>query len=194
MKTRHKRLAIIVTGVVGLTVASLFVLNAFRSNLVFFYSPTEVLGGKVAVNKTIRIGGLVEKGSVQRSPDGLKVDFVVTDLNKKLPVHYEGILPDLFREGQGVVAQGAGGRHPDPVFAGHLDPDGDLLVLEVLVDPLLGEPEGRQPAPLGGDQRLVRRGLLGRLLKRREDLGLTQQHWKAGPSRSGPGSSRARRA
>ena len=106
MKTRHKRLAIIVTGVVGLTVAALFVLNAFRSNLVFFYSPTEVLEGKVATNKTIRIGGLVEKGSVQRSRDGLKVDFVVTDLNKKLPVHYEGILPDLFREGQGVVAQG----------------------------------------------------------------------------------------
>ena len=106
MKTRHKRLAIIVTGVVGLTVAALFVLNAFRSNLVFFYSPTEVLEGKVATNKTIRIGGLVEKGSVQRSRDGLKVDFVVTDLNKKLPAHYEGILPDLFREGQGVVAQG----------------------------------------------------------------------------------------
>ena len=108
MKTRHKRLAIIVTGVIGLTVAGLFVLNAFRSNLVFFYSPTEVLEGKVSIpaGKTIRIGGLVEKGSVQRSPDGLKVDFVVTDLNKKLPVHYEGILPDLFREGQGVVAQG----------------------------------------------------------------------------------------
>ena len=108
MKTRHKRLAIIVSGVIGLTVAGLFVLNAFRSNLVFFYSPTEVLEGKVAIaaGKTIRIGGLVEQGSVKRSPDGLKVDFVVTDLNKKLPVHYEGILPDLFREGQGVVAHG----------------------------------------------------------------------------------------
>jgi len=108
MKTRHKRLAIIITGVVGLTVAGLFVLNAFRSNLVFFYSPSEVLDGKVAASagKTIRIGGLVEKGSVKRSADGLKVDFVVTDLSKKLPVHYEGILPDLFREGQGIVAQG----------------------------------------------------------------------------------------
>ena len=106
MKTRHKRLAIIVVGVAGLTVASLFVLNAFRSNLVFFYSPTEVLAGKVATDKVIRIGGLVEKGSVHRSADGLKVDFVVTDLNKRLPVHYEGVLPDLFREGQGVVAQG----------------------------------------------------------------------------------------
>ncbi|MEK7716260.1 MAG: cytochrome c maturation protein CcmE [Pseudomonadota bacterium] len=120
MKTRHKRLAIIVTGVVGLTVAGLFVLNAFRSNLVFFYSPTEVLEGKVATNKTIRIGGLVEKGSVQRSPDGLKVDFVVTDLNKKLPVHYEGILPDLFREGQGVVTQG------------RLQPDNTFVASEVL--------------------------------------------------------------
>ncbi len=106
MKTRHKRLAIIVVGVAGLTIAGLFVLNAFRSNLVFFYSPTEVLEGKVATAKVIRIGGLVQKGSVQRSADGLKVDFIVTDLNKQLPVHYEGVLPDLFREGQGVVAQG----------------------------------------------------------------------------------------
>ena len=106
MKTRHKRLAIIIIGVTGLTVAGLFVLNAFRNNLVFFYSPTEVLAGKVAIDKTFRIGGLVEKGSVHRSPDGLKVDFIVTDLNKQIPVHYEGILPDLFREGQGVVAQG----------------------------------------------------------------------------------------
>ena len=108
MKTRHKRLAIIVSGVVGLTVAGLFVLDAFRSNLVFFYSPTEVLEGKVSVapGQTIRIGGLVEQGSVKRSADGLKVDFVVTDNNKKLPVHYQGLLPDLFREGQGVVAQG----------------------------------------------------------------------------------------
>ncbi len=108
MKARHKRLAIIVSGVIGLTVAVLLVLDAFQSNLVFFYSPTEILEGKVSVapGQTIRIGGLVEKGSVKRSTDGLKVDFVVTDLNKKLPVHYEGILPDLFREGQGVVAQG----------------------------------------------------------------------------------------
>jgi len=106
MKARHKRLAIIVTGVVGLTVTALFVLNAFRSNLVFFYSPTEVLEGKAPTNTAFRIGGLVEMNSVKRSSDGLKVDFVVTDLNKRLPVHFEGILPDLFREGQGVVVQG----------------------------------------------------------------------------------------
>ena len=106
MKARHKRLAIIVSGVVGLTIASLFVLNAFRSNLVFFYSPTEVLEGKAPVDRVFRIGGMVEKNSVQKSPDGLKVDFIVTDTNKRLPVHFEGILPDLFREGQGIVAQG----------------------------------------------------------------------------------------
>jgi cytochrome c-type biogenesis protein CcmE len=106
MKPRHKRLAAIAIGVAGLTVAALFVLNAFRSNLVFFYSPTEVLEGKAPHDRPFRIGGLVEKGSVRRSSNGLSVDFVVTDLNKQLPVHYEGALPDLFREGQGVVAQG----------------------------------------------------------------------------------------
>ena len=106
MKPRHKRLVLIVTGVVGLTIAALFMLNAFRSNLVYFYSPTEVFEGKAPVDKTFRIGGLVQNGSVQRSQNGLKVNFVVTDLNKVLPVYYEGILPDLFREGQGVVVQG----------------------------------------------------------------------------------------
>ena len=106
MKPRHKRLALIVTGVVGLSVAALFVANAFRSNLVFFYSPTEVYTGKAPVDRTFRIGGMVEQGSVKKSPDGLKVEFVVTDLNQRLTVQYQGLLPDLFREGQGIVAQG----------------------------------------------------------------------------------------
>ncbi len=104
MKPRHKRLTVIVIGVVGLTLAALFVLNAFRSNLVFFYSPTEVAEGKVPPKQRFRIGGLVEQGSVKK--DGTRVQFVVTDLNAKITVRYEGILPDLFREGQGVVAQG----------------------------------------------------------------------------------------
>ena len=106
MKPRHKRLAIIVSGVIGLTVASLFVLNAFQSNLVFFFSPTEALAGKAPVDKVFRLGGMVENGSVQKSPDGLKTDFVITDMNQRIEVHYEGLLPDLFREGQGVVTQG----------------------------------------------------------------------------------------
>jgi cytochrome c-type biogenesis protein CcmE len=106
MKPRHKRLAVIAVGVAGLTVASLFVLNAFRSNLVFFYSPTEVAAGQAPSDRLFRIGGMVEQGSLQRSADGLKVNFVVTDLQQRLPVYYEGVLPDLFREGQGIVAQG----------------------------------------------------------------------------------------
>jgi cytochrome c-type biogenesis protein CcmE len=104
MKARHKRLAIIVTAVAGLTIAALLILNAFRSNLVYFFSPTEVLEGKAPVDRLFRIGGMVADGSVKR--DGLKVSFIVTDNNKTLPVTYQGILPDLFREGQGVVAQG----------------------------------------------------------------------------------------
>jgi cytochrome c-type biogenesis protein CcmE len=104
MKARHKRLTIIVTAVAGLTIAALLILNAFRSNLVYFFSPTEVLEGKAPVDRLFRIGGMVADGSVKR--DGLKVSFIVTDNNKTLPVTYQGILPDLFREGQGVVAQG----------------------------------------------------------------------------------------
>lgn len=110
MKPRHKRLAVIAVGVVGLTLAALFVLNAFRSNLVFFYSPTEVAEGKAPADRLFRVGGMVETGSVRR--DGLKVQFVVTDMNQRLPIHYEGQLPDLFREGQGIVAQGHLGEGP----------------------------------------------------------------------------------
>ena len=104
MKARHKRLAIIVVSVAGLTITALFVLNAFRSNLVFFYSPTEVLEGKAPLDRRFRIGGLVEQGSVRKK--GTQVEFIVTDLKTRIAVHFNGILPDLFREGQGVVAQG----------------------------------------------------------------------------------------
>ena len=120
MKTRHKRLILIVVGVLGLTVGGLFVLNAFRSNLVYFYSPTEVLEGKAPRDQTIRIGGMVEKGSVKRAGDSLLVQFVVTDMNKTIPVRYEGILPDLFRDGQGVVT------------LGRLGTDGTFVAREVL--------------------------------------------------------------
>jgi cytochrome c-type biogenesis protein CcmE len=104
MKTRHKRLVFILLGLAGLGVAAGLALNAFQSNLVFFYSPSQVFSGEAPVNKPFRVGGLVELGSVKK--DGLKVSFVVTDNVKSIPVRYEGILPDLFREGQGVVAQG----------------------------------------------------------------------------------------
>ena len=119
MKARHKKLILIVGGVTVLTIAGLLILNAFRDNLVFFLSPTEVLEGKAPARGTFRVGGLVEKGSVKKSADGLKVDFTVTDLNKRIAIHYEGILPDLFKEGQGIVAQGRmaqGNRDGDQRF------------------------------------------------------------------------------
>lgn len=113
MKTRHKRLAIISVAVIGLTIAALFGLNAFRSNLVFFFSPTDVDQGKAPAEKVFRLGGLVKAGSVERG-QGLQVSFVVTDMQNSIRVTYEGILPDLFREGQGVITQGKLGQ--DRVF------------------------------------------------------------------------------
>lgn len=106
MKNRHKRAAIIVGGLASLGVAGALVLNAFQSNLVFFYTPTQVSAGEAPQQRTFRIGGMVLPGSVQRQADGLSVQFVVTDTAKEMPVIYTGILPDLFREGKGVVAQG----------------------------------------------------------------------------------------
>lgn len=104
MKPRHKKLAWVLAGLSGIAVAGALVLNAFQSNLVFFYTPTEVLAGQAPVNRAFRMGGLVEQNSVKR--EGLKVSFVVTDLHQRIGVMYEGLLPDLFREGQGVVVQG----------------------------------------------------------------------------------------
>ncbi len=106
MKPRHKKLAIITSSVTALGVASVLVLNAFQSNLVFFFSPTQVANNEAPIGKAFRIGGLVEEGSVKRQADGVTVNFVVTDTAKVIPVVYTGILPDLFKEGKGVVAQG----------------------------------------------------------------------------------------
>ena len=104
MKPRHKRAAIIIGALLALGIAAYFVLNAFQSNLVFFFSPTQVAAGEAPKNRTFRIGGLVKEGSVKR--DNLTVSFVVTDTSKEVPTTYTGILPDLFKEGKGVVAQG----------------------------------------------------------------------------------------
>ncbi len=114
MKPRHKRIAIIAGGVVALSVAVGLVLNAFQSNIVFFFSPSQVVANEAPIEKTFRIGGMVEAGSLKRHPDGLTVSFNVTDTAKTVPVFYTGVLPDLFREGKGVVAQGRLG--PDGVF------------------------------------------------------------------------------
>jgi cytochrome c-type biogenesis protein CcmE len=104
----------IVSGLAALGVAAALVLNAFQSNMVFFFTPSQVVSNEAPQGRSFRIGGLVEAGSVVRDKDALTVRFRVTDTAKTIPVQYTGILPDLFREGKGVVAQGKLG--PDGVF------------------------------------------------------------------------------
>lgn len=104
MKPRHKRAVIIVGGLASLSLAAYFVLNAFQSNLVFFFTPSQITAGEAPQNRTFRVGGMVKMGTIKR--DDLTVSFVVTDTAQEVPVSYTGILPDLFREGKGVVAQG----------------------------------------------------------------------------------------
>ena len=114
MKPRTKRALAIVGALAALGVASYLVLNAFQSNLVFFFSPSQVVANEAPRERSFRIGGLVEQGSLQRDAQGLTVRFVVTDLAHGIPVTYTGLLPDLFKEGKGVVAQGKIGA--DGVF------------------------------------------------------------------------------
>jgi len=114
MKRRHKRISFILVGIIGLGIATYFVASAFRKNLVFFFSPTQVAAKEAPVNRTFRVGGLVEKGTLKRDQDGLTVRFAVTDTAVSIPVVYKGILPDLFKEGRGCVAQGKVGT--DGVF------------------------------------------------------------------------------
>jgi len=106
VKTRHKRIALIVGGLVVLGAVVALVLNAFQSNLVFFFSPTQVAAGEAPKGKSFRIGGMVKTGSLKREEDGVTLRFVVTDTEKDMDVLYKGILPDLFMEGKGAVAQG----------------------------------------------------------------------------------------
>ncbi len=115
---RQTRFALIAGGMVVLALAAAFVLNAFQNNLVFFFTPTQVLNGEAPQNKTFRIGGLVKAGSLQR--EGTDVSFVVTDTAHEIAVRYSGLLPDLFKEGKGVVAQG------------RLDAQGQMIATEVL--------------------------------------------------------------
>jgi cytochrome c-type biogenesis protein CcmE len=104
MKPRHQRWLGIGMGLLLLCGAVYFVLNAFQSNLVFFFTPTQVAAGEAPKDGHFRVGGLVKVGSVQRQD--MVVEFVVTDTHQEVPVRYTGLLPDLFKEGKGVVAQG----------------------------------------------------------------------------------------
>jgi cytochrome c-type biogenesis protein CcmE len=121
MKPRHRRAALIVAGVAVLGIATALILSAFRQNLVFFYTPSDVVANKAPADRLFRVGGLVETGSVKR--DGVRVTFRVTDTAQTITVAYDGPLPDLFREGKGVVAQGriesGGVFHASEVLAKH---------------------------------------------------------------------------
>jgi cytochrome c-type biogenesis protein CcmE len=123
MTPRRKRFVAIACGLAALGVATALVLNAFNSNLVFFFSPTQVAANEAPQGRSFRIGGLVEMNSIQRETKGLTTRFVVTDLAKTIPVSYTGLLPDLFKEGKGVVAQGKLGAdgifRADQVLAKH---------------------------------------------------------------------------
>jgi cytochrome c-type biogenesis protein CcmE len=114
MKTRYKRLLLIGAGVAALGLAASLVLSAFQKNLVFFFTPTQVLAGEAPQGTSFRMGGMVKDGSLRRQADGVTVAFIVTDTVKEIPVQYRGILPDLFKEGKGVVAQGKLG--PNSLF------------------------------------------------------------------------------
>ena len=123
MKTRHKRIWFIVVGVAAIGIATALILTAFQDNLVFFFSPSQVAAKEAPVGRTFRVGGLVQEGTVKRDSDGLTVRFVVTDTAQSIPVVYKGILPDLFKEGKGCVAQGKIGNdgvfYADEVLAKH---------------------------------------------------------------------------
>lgn len=123
MKPRHKKLLWVVAGLALLGVGTALVLNALKTNLNYFYTPTQVANDEAPNNRSFRIGGLVLAGSLKRHTDGLTVEFVVTDTARNIPVSYKGILPDLFKEGKGVVAQGRLGANgyfiADQVLAKH---------------------------------------------------------------------------
>jgi cytochrome c-type biogenesis protein CcmE len=114
MTRKRRRLLTVVAGMSCLGIAAALMLNAYGDGLVFFYSPSELESQQLTPGQRLRIGGLVEEDSVVRQPDGLTINFKVTDLTKAVPVSYRGIVPDLFREGQGVVAEGSLGA--DGVF------------------------------------------------------------------------------
>jgi cytochrome c-type biogenesis protein CcmE len=123
MKARHKRIAVLVLGLCGLTTAVGLALSAFNDNLVFFFSPSQVVAGKAPIAQSFRIGGLVAGHSLRRGADGLTAYFTITDTAHSVPVAYSGILPDLFKEGRGCVAQGRMGAdrlfHAELVLAKH---------------------------------------------------------------------------
>ena len=106
MTPRQKRMATVAAILVGVGIATAFALQAFQKNLLYYYSPTQIHAGEAPDARSFRVGGLVENGSVQRAPGSLEVRFTLTDFANTVGVSYTGVLPDLFREGQGIIARG----------------------------------------------------------------------------------------
>lgn len=106
MTPRQKRMVAVVAIVAGVGIATAFALKAFNQNMLYFYNPTQVAAGEAPTGRSIRVGGLVQSNSIQRVPGSMEVKFSITDFEKEIPVTYTGILPDLFREGQGIIARG----------------------------------------------------------------------------------------
>ena len=106
MTPRQKRMVTVVAILAGVGIATTFALKAFNQNLLYYYSPTQISAGEAPTARTFRVGGLVQNNSVKREAGSLEVTFVLTDFQKEIPVSYTGILPDLFREGQGIIARG----------------------------------------------------------------------------------------
>jgi cytochrome c-type biogenesis protein CcmE len=106
MTPRQKRMATVAAIIAGVGIATAFALQAFQQNLLYYYSPTQILAGEAPDSRSFRVGGLVQDGSVQRAPGSLEVRFTLTDFANTVGVSYTGVLPDLFREGQGIIARG----------------------------------------------------------------------------------------
>jgi cytochrome c-type biogenesis protein CcmE len=122
MKPKNQRLVLVGAAIVAVLVAVLLAMWGLRERASYFYTPAEIVAGKAAPGQAVRLGGMVERGSVQRLPDGVTIRFVVTDGQARTPVRYRGIVPDLFREGSGVVAEGRmerGAFAADTILAKH---------------------------------------------------------------------------
>jgi cytochrome c-type biogenesis protein CcmE len=158
--TRRRRLILVLGILGGVSIAGALALNAFRRNVTFFFDPTAVSRGEVAQGQAFRLGGMVTQGSLKRAPGSLEVQFVVTDFSHDVPVSYSGVLPDLFREGAGVVAHGS------------LRSDGTFVADEVLAkhDEKYMPPE------------------VARSLKRRHGESRTEAPGAPGPASSAPAS------
>jgi cytochrome c-type biogenesis protein CcmE len=120
MTPRQRRMTLVIGIVAGVSIAGALALSAFRKNVTFFFDPSQVAAGQVPAGEGFRLGGMVTEGSLKRAPGSLEVRFTVTDFSHEVPVTYSGVLPDLFREGAGVVAHG------------HLGADGTFIADEVL--------------------------------------------------------------